>query len=72
MVYEKYSDGKPQQTKNEFVAEALKYAHNKGIEPKNLLMDSKYSSSNILNQVESFGRKYYTQLPCNRGFNNQQ
>ena len=42
MVYEKDSDGKPQQTKNEFVAEALKYAHNKRMEPKNVLMDSTY------------------------------
>jgi len=72
MVYKKDSAGKPQQTKNEFVAEALKYAPNKGIEPKNALMDSKYSSSNVLNTSDSFGWEYYKQLPCNRGFNGKQ
>jgi len=72
MVYEKDLEGNPLQTKNEFVVEALKYAHSKGINPESVLMDSKYSSSNILNQIESFNWKYYTQLPCNRGFNGQQ
>ena len=72
MVYEKDSDGKPQQTKNEFVTEALKYSYSKGIRPKSVLFDSKYSSSKILNLIDSYGWTYYTQLPCNRNFKSQQ
>lgn len=72
MVYEKDNKGKPVQTKNEFAVESLKSAKKKGIEPKNVLFDSKFSSTALLNLINKNKWKYFTQLPCNRCFNDKQ
>lgn len=72
MVYEKDEEGKATKTKNEFALEAIEYAHQKGISPKWVNFDSKYSSSKLLNRINDFGWEYYTQLPQNRVFNREQ
>lgn len=72
MVYEKDDNGKPLQTKNNFAEESIKYAYGLGINPKHVCFDSKYPSNNILNIIHSINWTYYTQLPSNRLFNNEQ
>ena len=72
MVYEKDSDGNPIQTKNEFAEEAIGYARKLGIKPAKVCFDSKFSSKKLLNKLQSFNWKYYTQIACNRVFNGKQ
>jgi len=72
MVYEKNSEGKAIKTKNEFAEEALEYAKNLGITPKQICFDSKFSSKSLLNKLHSFGWIYFTQIASNRVFNGQQ
>lgn len=72
MVYEKDLEGKPIQTKNEFMEEAVEYARNLGINPKYVCFDSKFSSKSLLNKLHSFNWIYFTQLASNRSFNGQQ
>lgn len=72
MVYEKDSDGKPIQTKNEFAEEALEYAKRLEIKPSRVCFDSKYVSNKLLNKLNSFNLVYYTQAPSNRIFNGKQ
>lgn len=72
MVYEKDEKGKAVETKNDFSLRAIEYAHEKGINPKWVNFDSKYSSSKLLNRINDFGWIYYIQLPQNRVFNNEQ
>ena len=71
MVYEKEND-RAIETKNEFALRAIEYAHEKGINPKWVNFDSKYSSSKLLNKINDFNWIYYTQLPQNRVFNREQ
>ena len=72
MLYEKDKDGKPKQTKNEFLEEAIEYARNLGIMPEYVCFDSKYSSKSLLNKLQSFNWIYFTQLASNRVFNGKQ
>jgi len=72
MIYTKDANGEPNQTKNDFAYEALKYAKRLGINPKDVLFDSKFSSSKILNLIYNNDWKYCGQLPCSRNFNGQQ
>ena len=46
--------------------------YEKGIKPKWVNFDSKYSASKLLNRINDFGWIYYTQLPQNRVFNREQ
>ena len=71
MVYEKVNN-EAIETKNDFALRAIEYAKEKGINPKWVNFDSKYSSSKLLNRNNDFGWIYYTQLPQNRVFNREQ
>jgi len=70
MLYEKDLEGKPKQTKNEFLEEAIEYAKNLGIVPEYVCLDSKYSSKSLLNKIQcfnwiySFCIKSSGSLPC--------
>jgi len=72
MLYEKDLEGKPKQTKNEFLEEAIEYAKNLGIVPEYVCLDSKYSSKSLLNKIQCFNWIYFTQLASNRVFEGQQ
>lgn len=72
MVYEKDSTDKPRQTKNAFAEESVQYAYNLGIHPQYVCFDSKYSSKRLLNRINSYEWTYFTQLQCNRSFNEKQ
>lgn len=73
MVYEKdKTTGKAIKTKNEFADEAMKYCISKGIIPKFVCFDSKYSSKNLLNTINDSEITYYTQFASSRVFNKEQ
>lgn len=72
MMYEKDNNGKALKTKNKFAEEAVDYILSIGIKPMYVCFDSKYSSNDLLNKLQSKAVIYYTQLPSNRTLNAEQ